>query len=70
MYWHLPSLYNPANVVGNAQNVFSGTVSANMLCIPKEAQLIINGFVRVGGPDDWWTMMSPTEAQKEYVHGR
>jgi FkbM family methyltransferase len=35
LYWHLPPLYNPDNYFGNKENIFSDTVSLNMLCLPK-----------------------------------
>jgi FkbM family methyltransferase len=54
MYWHLPKLYNPANFAGNAEDIFPGIVSVNLLCIPKESQITINGFKKVESPDDSW----------------
>lgn len=59
MYWHLPALYNPANFTGNAENIFPGIVSINLLCIPQESGLTINGFPRVSGPHDWWQASPP-----------
>jgi FkbM family methyltransferase len=35
-WWHLPPLFNPNNHNGNAENVFPGIVSINLLCAPKE----------------------------------
>jgi FkbM family methyltransferase len=34
MYWHWPPLYSPDNWKGDTENVFAGTCSANMLCLP------------------------------------
>jgi FkbM family methyltransferase len=50
LYWHRPFLYNPANLAGNAANVFPNLVSINMLCVPKEMKRRLNllGFPEVG----------------------
>jgi FkbM family methyltransferase len=37
MWWHTPPLYNPANFLGNPQNVFGGILSFNMVCLPGES---------------------------------
>lgn len=36
MYWHTPALFDSQNFRGNAENVFPGTVSLNLLAIPSE----------------------------------
>ena len=54
LWWHFPPLFNPANFAGNTDNVFGGTSSINLLCMPKESQLVIEGFRKVTGPTDWW----------------
>jgi FkbM family methyltransferase len=54
MYWHLPTLYNPNNYAGNRENIFGGIVSINLLCIPRELSLTMQGFRKVTGPNDWW----------------
>lgn len=54
MYWHTPYLYNPDNHFGNHENIFPGIVSINLLCIPKELSLTMNGFRQVAGEGDWW----------------
>ncbi|MCA1323386.1 FkbM family methyltransferase [Herbaspirillum sp. alder98] len=59
MVWHLPRLYNENNFAGNPDNVFANIVSANLLCVPKEAGMTLNGFQKVTGPDDWWLASSP-----------
>lgn len=43
MFWHLPPLFNPSNYANNANNVFGGTISKNMLCIHKSIQHSIDG---------------------------
>jgi hypothetical protein len=59
LWWHITRLYNPGNFAGNANNVFGGTVSVNMLCVPKEKVGeglggLAAGMFPVAGPDDWW----------------
>jgi FkbM family methyltransferase len=36
LWWHLPLLFNPRNFAGNAENLFPGVASLNMLCAQRE----------------------------------
>jgi FkbM family methyltransferase len=54
MWWHLPLLFNPNNWRGNKKDVFPGTGSCNMLCIPSECKAKIDGLRPVSGPEDTW----------------
>jgi hypothetical protein len=54
MWWHLPKLFNADNFAQIPQNIFDGTISANLLCFPKEKQANISGLRAVTGPKDWW----------------
>lgn len=54
LYWHLPPLYNPDNYFKNPSNIFGNIVSVNMLCIPEEKPVEINGLRAVTGPEDSW----------------
>ncbi|MFM7610383.1 MAG: FkbM family methyltransferase [Alphaproteobacteria bacterium] len=36
MWWHMPWLYNPANVAGDSENIFPGIASFNLICLPRE----------------------------------
>ena len=49
-YWHLPYLFNPDNWFGVTENIFPGTVSLNMLCVPLSASANIAGLQQVGNP--------------------
>jgi FkbM family methyltransferase len=49
-YWHLPHYYSPQNIYGNANNVFPGMVSVNMLCVPRDRNLRIDGLERITDP--------------------
>lgn len=64
-YWHLPPLFSAQNPAGNAENLFPGIVSVNMICwhkenIPEFAEKIASH--RVTGPDDSWTRFIGTAA--------
>jgi FkbM family methyltransferase len=54
LYWDLPTLFNPNNFAGRSENVFPGTISINLLCIPEELKIPVPGSRPVTGPDDWW----------------
>jgi FkbM family methyltransferase len=47
MWWHTPSLFNPANLRGDSENVYGDTVSFNMLCFPEPNEHALHGFVKV-----------------------
>jgi FkbM family methyltransferase len=51
-WWHMPPLFNPDNFYQNQENIFPGTVSVNILCLPKESPVVVEGFRKVSGPDD------------------
>jgi len=56
-YWHVPPLYSAKNHRQNAENVFPGIVSINMICwhednIPAIAERLEPS--RVNGPEDTW----------------
>jgi FkbM family methyltransferase len=53
-WWHLPSLFNPANFFGHAENVFGGIISINLLCAPVARGLTVTNGSAVDGPDDTW----------------
>ncbi len=35
-WWHMPRYFNPENFAEREANIYGGTVSANMLCAPRE----------------------------------
>ncbi|MFM7610908.1 MAG: FkbM family methyltransferase, partial [Alphaproteobacteria bacterium] len=37
MWWHLPWLFNPANLAGESENIFPNITSFNLICLPREA---------------------------------
>jgi hypothetical protein len=54
MWWHLTPLFNPQNYAHNANNVFGVTASINLICVPREMPMNIQGFSKVMTPTDWW----------------
>jgi FkbM family methyltransferase len=54
-YWHVPPLFNPDNFAGDAENIFPGLGSINMLCVPSEARMAVDGLRRCLSPDETWT---------------
>ncbi|MEM7057203.1 MAG: FkbM family methyltransferase [Pseudomonadota bacterium] len=65
MYWHLPRMFNPKNHRGDAEDLFPGIVSMNIMCIPSERDTKLNGFREVADENDhpkrWW---AERDAQK------
>jgi hypothetical protein len=59
LWWHVTTLYNEDNYAANSNNVFGGTVSVNMLCIPSEKmddarKAIVANMPPITSPNDWW----------------
>lgn len=50
LWWHVVPLYSPHNPRGNAENVFGGTASLNMACLPKESGQAFGG-IEILSPD-------------------
>jgi FkbM family methyltransferase len=47
MWWHLPPLFNSGNFFGRTENIYGRVVSCNMLALPRELEMEIDGFVEV-----------------------
>lgn len=43
LYWHRPPLYSANNFRNEARNVFGGTISINMICVPEELHAKVDG---------------------------
>jgi FkbM family methyltransferase len=55
LYWHLPPLYSGTNFRNDPENVFGGTISVNMLCIPTEVpQSSLSVLREITSPTDQW----------------
>ena len=44
IYAHNPALYNADNFYQNSENIFGNIVSKNILCIPKESDILLRNF--------------------------
>lgn len=47
MYWHRPPLFNPENYYAETENIYSGIVSVNMLCVHKEHKIKIESMEEI-----------------------
>jgi len=47
MYWHTPLLYNSENFYREQKNNYLGIASFNMLCVPKENPLVVEGLNKI-----------------------
>ena len=50
LYWHMPPMFNPQNYFNNSNNIFKNIVSINMVGIPNETELEIEGLPRITDP--------------------
>jgi FkbM family methyltransferase len=50
LYWHLPPLYNPQNYYGDAQNLYPGIVSVNMMAVHRSRAQNVQGMAEVRSP--------------------
>jgi FkbM family methyltransferase len=52
LYWHLSTLFSAGNFFGSTQNVFGGTISINMLCVPRERNFSVQGLREITTPEE------------------
>ena len=43
-FWYINKMYNHNNFKGNSKNIFGDLGSFNMICFPKELNLLLQGF--------------------------
>ncbi len=48
LYAHTPPLFAPGNFAGDPENIFGAIVSINLLCLPAERGITVNGLREVG----------------------
>lgn len=60
LYWHKPALFDPGNFNGVQENIFGPVVSLNMLCIPAERPIVVQGLEEID-PQAWRTPARVTE---------
>jgi FkbM family methyltransferase len=74
-YWSVPNLFNPNNIEGYSTDVFlqsHGTpiCSINMLCIPSERNVVVNGLKKIESSDESTNVflnVHDDEAGREYI---
>jgi FkbM family methyltransferase len=47
LWWHFPQLFNPNNYFGVNENDYGNIVSLNMLCLPREESIHVNGLLEI-----------------------
>jgi len=50
--WHITPLFNPDNFAGESEDIYPRLVSVNMIGVPKEAGIALNGFPAITSSDD------------------
>ena len=54
LWWHTPLLFNPRNHFANAENVFPGLASMNLVAVPRERPIETRRLRPVAGPHETW----------------
>jgi FkbM family methyltransferase len=58
LWWHFPAMFNKHNFAGESEDVFPGIVSVNLLCIPSERHMDVQGMDRAtDNSKDWRTVI-------------
>lgn len=47
LWWHVTPLYNPLNHLGNGENVYGNLASFNMLALPSESGIVVEGLTPI-----------------------
>ncbi len=47
LWWHAPKLFNPDNFFGKAEDIYGNVISLNMLALPKEMDLPVDGLPEI-----------------------
>lgn len=50
LWWHAPPLFNPENFFGVRENIYGKTASLNMLGLPREQTMPVEGLIEVHDP--------------------
>lgn len=57
LWWHTPPLFNPENFAKNAEDIFGGIVSINILCQPSEKARAVSGMREITDANDSWRIL-------------
>lgn len=44
LYWHMPPLFSATNFAGDTENIFGNVASINVLCLPAERNITVQGM--------------------------
>jgi FkbM family methyltransferase len=47
IYWHTPPLFSATNFAGDPENIFGDIVSLNVLCVPAERNITVQGLTEI-----------------------
>ncbi|BCK86457.1 photosystem I assembly protein Ycf3 [Sideroxyarcus emersonii] len=47
LWWHIPPLFNPGNFAGKSENIYGNVASFNMLALPTETAITVQGLTPV-----------------------
>lgn len=50
--WHITPLFNPDNFAGETEDIYPRLVSVNMIGVPKEAGIALNGFPAITSAEE------------------
>ena len=50
VYAHTPPLFAPDNYAGDSENIFGDLVSINVLCLPGEHNIVVQGLAEITAP--------------------
>ena len=67
LYWHLSPMFNPQNYFGDAEDVFAGAVSVNMLAVHASSPLCVAGFREITDPDETWSTVGGSRGESRGV---
>lgn len=68
-FWHVAPLYRPNNFNGVAHNVFGATVALNMLAVPKESNVSVQGLDPIN-PSSWTSPVTPIDDTNDALSGK
>jgi hypothetical protein len=69
LWWHFPAMFNPHNFAAEPSDIFPGIVSVNLLCVPSERHMDVQGMDRAADTrKDWRTVID--EHNQRVTQGR
>lgn len=51
LFWHISPYYNDKNFFKNPNNIYGNILSFNMLCMPKDKSIRVNGLPKITDPN-------------------